>query len=297
MRYTDKIEKFLYPLIAIIAFFGFLVTIFIGNPVASCRLHRDEYDSVYKNNTELVYGYYKSLNDRSISRTAKVDSIIADIVATQQIILKRQEDLVNDIRQETNNSIDKINMILSFWLGMMAIFGVAVPLVMDHLRRKESERDLERQKKEVDEKARKLENEIGKERKAVENLRLISELNAISLNIEERIIPETGDKRSVTIDLWNRSNEKFRLIVEQIFGENESEDNRIHLMECLVGIYSTLNAINRHMVTHRSRSLYTAIDQIKELMKVVYQRTYFNWGDLHQSINGLIRTLRSVEFD
>lgn len=50
------------------------------------------------------------------------------IMETQKLILARQEMLVNDYRQETNNLINKMNGWLGFWIGILALLGVVIPL-------------------------------------------------------------------------------------------------------------------------------------------------------------------------
>lgn len=48
----------------------------------------------------------------------------------QKEIIRRQDILTDDLRQETNNVINKVNGWLAFWMGIMAILGVFVPIAL-----------------------------------------------------------------------------------------------------------------------------------------------------------------------
>lgn len=54
------------------------------------------------------------------------------VLANQKYIIDQQEDIILDIRQEANNIIDKQAMWLSFWIGVIAIFGVLTPAMAEY---------------------------------------------------------------------------------------------------------------------------------------------------------------------
>lgn len=57
-------------------------------------------------------------------------SEVLKVREAQKQLLIRQNQLVDDIRQETNNIINKTNGWLGFWMGVMAILGVFVPIAL-----------------------------------------------------------------------------------------------------------------------------------------------------------------------
>ena len=57
-------------------------------------------------------------------------SEVLKIRESQKLLFKHQEQLTDDIRQETNNIINKMNGWLGFWMGVMAILGVFVPIAL-----------------------------------------------------------------------------------------------------------------------------------------------------------------------
>ncbi len=57
-------------------------------------------------------------------------SEVLKIRESQKLLLMRQDQLTDDIQQETNNIINKMNGWLGFWMGVMAILGVFVPIAL-----------------------------------------------------------------------------------------------------------------------------------------------------------------------
>lgn len=57
-------------------------------------------------------------------------SDVLKIRESQKQLLIRQDQLIDDVRQETNNIINKMNGWLGFWMGVMAILGVFVPIAL-----------------------------------------------------------------------------------------------------------------------------------------------------------------------
>lgn len=67
------------------------------------------------------------------------------ILKSQELVLDRQDVLVDDVRQETNNLINKMNGWLGFWIGIVALVGVFVPVALQfklYRESKEKEKEL-----------------------------------------------------------------------------------------------------------------------------------------------------------
>lgn len=67
------------------------------------------------------------------------------ILKSQELVLDRQDVLVDDVRQETNNLINKMNGWLGFWIGIVALVGVFVPVALQfklYRESKETEKEL-----------------------------------------------------------------------------------------------------------------------------------------------------------
>lgn len=73
------------------------------------------------------------------------DSVMGILRNNQMVLIQRQADLINDIRQETNNIIDKFNAWLAFWLAVMALLGVVVPIALQYRLGINQKEELERE--------------------------------------------------------------------------------------------------------------------------------------------------------
>lgn len=77
-------------------------------------------------------------------------SEVLKIRESQNLLLMRQDQLTDDIRQETNNIINKMNGWLGFWMGVMAILGVFVPIALQLKLYKENTVNNEKYQKELE---------------------------------------------------------------------------------------------------------------------------------------------------
>lgn len=70
------------------------------------------------------------ISEKGVNEYLVPVSEIAKIKETQKLLLMRQDQLTDDIRQETNNIVNKMNGWLGFWMAVMAILGVFVPIAL-----------------------------------------------------------------------------------------------------------------------------------------------------------------------
>lgn len=54
-----------------------------------------------------------------------------------------QENVLSDLRQESNNIINKFNGWLGFWTAILAIFGGIIPIVLQYILREKSKKEME----------------------------------------------------------------------------------------------------------------------------------------------------------
>lgn len=119
---------------------------------------------------------------------AKMDSTITLINTWNKNHNERLLCGLNDLRQETNNIIDKQNGWLSFWIGILAIVGALIPAMSHFIERKkidskleEVERKNERMKDELNSEI----EELTKQRKEIENTKFVSKISAITYTLME----------------------------------------------------------------------------------------------------------------
>lgn len=69
-------------------------------------------------------------NDSASDKFIFTMNDIENLKEAQKTLIARQDKLADDLRQETNNMINKVNGWLSFWMGVIAVLGVFVPIAL-----------------------------------------------------------------------------------------------------------------------------------------------------------------------
>lgn len=67
----------------------------------------------------------ETIESRNAGNGSDIDSRLANVE-------RKQETLVNDMRQEINNVIEKANLWMTFWLAIIAIFGAFIPVLIQY---------------------------------------------------------------------------------------------------------------------------------------------------------------------
>lgn len=248
---------------------------------------------------------------------------VDQIRKAQKALIARQDMLADDLRQETNNLINKMNGWLGFWMGVMAILGVFVPIALQIKLYRET-RDNDARIRSDHEKDR---SEIKDSLKEVkETFDMLSRQSRADIQAQclsmETGIRERFDKMECDISnkIRQLDNMKFELLIRnfqnisdcpeistnehrnQLLGKNweelltilhryvsditrqpESEFDKYHLSVVLIQIASTLEIIKR-ISPNRSRPIKKLSDRAYTLTKEMH--------DISISTSDLIRNLQ-----
>lgn len=89
-----------------------------------------------KQSEELMLQRFGLVKDGDSLRLRDSDTIAhipADSLSIRVARLEREKEiLINDIRQETNNAIEKQNLQLTFWLAIIALLGTLIPIIIQY---------------------------------------------------------------------------------------------------------------------------------------------------------------------
>ena len=102
-------------------------------------------DSLTSSNTALI----TALNADLDSLNFKIDSAIRLINTWNKQCNDNLLHGFNDLRQETNNVIDKQNGWLSFWIAILALLGALLPLLIQMNMQQDQRHKFEEEKKEI----------------------------------------------------------------------------------------------------------------------------------------------------
>lgn len=131
---------------------------------------------------------------------AQMDTLLKAINTWNNFSEEKLMHGLDDLRQETNNVIDKQNGWLSFWLGIFALVGALIPFIFQLRIQKNQEQIMDSKMKEV--------NQIIVEWK--------SELNTLKnkINSETKTIEEKSKSNQKVIENFKNEHEKFQLYSE-----------------------------------------------------------------------------------
>lgn len=266
-----------------------------------------QYDSYFRETSKGILEELAHIKEKNIQ-----DSILESVVASQIMILKRQDDLVNDIRQETNNNIEKAHALLSFWVGILALLGVFVPLILQFKMHHYAKKDIEDLKRELISEINVLMNEVrgekralgivmadmGKLRDDLEPQRYLNDISSIRVNAEQGFLPELGESRGIFRRMWEQSMDNFSHLIDSFFEQRcDCEQTRIQLIGCLIHTSAALIEVTRDSSRRRHRAVRRGIERLRETIRMVVYHNYPNWRVLHDELEALLQELRSMNFD
>lgn len=146
----------------------------------------------------LTFQVVDSITDTTMM--AQMDSLMKAINAWNAFSEKKLMHGLDDLRQETNNVIDKQNGWLSFWLGIFALVGALIPFIFQLRIQKNQEKIMDFKTKEVD--------QIVATK--------ILELNTLKndINTETKKIKDESKANQKVIEDFKSEHEKFQLYSE-----------------------------------------------------------------------------------
>lgn len=177
----------------------------------------------------------KVLNDTNITVNSKFSLIqekLDSINGIQLIIVERQADLINDIRQETNNNIDKLNLWLAFAIGILGLGGVVFPIFSQYRIHVDNEREIDRKFGELESKFSNyrttLENKLIDSEKKVESQ---SQRNIRYLRITKRHYENKTDERLNSFEKeWDRQSQIIGCTINKLEnGISDIEEKKKYL--------------------------------------------------------------------
>lgn len=222
--------------------------------------------------------------------TNKLDSVISVINEWNKYREKSLDQRMSDLRQETNNVIEKHNAWLSFWIGILAIVGALIPALLQWRNERRIDTELDRIKKQQDE---------------IEELRLptvISQLSSTLISIVDnvRFINSTDRSKYVNEvhdDLCNRTEIFLNSVKTNNDLYNPDGNNSITcLRNIILQLYAAYNACHQLLQgrsgTRQLSKLVNSIRVVLDIIEIIINSNGQNVGnqrqELHNALDGLL---------
>ncbi len=240
--------------------------------------------------------------NKVISNNKLSPVLIHKVLANQKFIIRQQNELLLDIRQETNNNIDKLTLWLSFWIALIAALGVLIPALAEYRFRISNEQemrvirtDAEDIKDDLKKESDKYKEKVDKAELTMKRLSFHEQINSLSAAWEDNIIdtfPNGQDilkniLRDMRQGLWEFCNDKS--LIEDPAKCKET------LLHILIRIYDFMcresNTI--HKMGSR-RVIDNTKDELRKAIKLTLNASSDTSEELELSLKKIIEYMKSL---
>lgn len=258
-----------------------------------------------------------------IKENTSVDSVwnVVDLRLADQIdslrqevaLLQRQhEHALDDLRQETNNIINKLNGWLGFWIAVAAILAVILPIVCQYFIVSRFEKEYE---KDLDESKAHLAGMIEKYKDEIEHLRkeFAREKDQAIRNFEDKI--QGSEIQSLLAQYrigndcelvnegtsifnafqWNEVINGIQKTSSRVFDDSTTTlpiTHRHELQKCLIQALGFIQEFNRHTMRRRKRGVVST--DLRTLFEQLENGDYRSVKDIRNRFDKLIMEMRKL---
>lgn len=231
---------------------------------------------------------------------------------------QRQIDLIADVRQETNNSLEKNNAWLAFWITVMTLVGTLLPLVLNYKFSRDERIKIEEKIKELQTLQDNITNTLAAERKRVSDAIAEQQTHLATHEIQNiantlyncdlyRIDLELRAGNLFDKQMWGSMLHNARIVINACFEEVDTNSPNGHvstilprvdrleaLAHTLTGLHVMLDTSYRtHREVFTRRQYKELCNDIRTLLgRVISHRIYSS--DLHSRLISLLDRLGEV---
>ena len=255
----------------------------------------------------------KELEKASVDAKEPRDSILEIVRCSQLMLLRQQETLVDDFRQEMNNNINKMNTWLAFAVGMLSVLGVFVPLALQYRMQSQDEKNFKALSDKQDERFKSLSDKLKLElenqkkeyktlsedsRKEMELAQLASHYNALYIGYEVGALVQYGNREELFRMIWKEALKSFVDVVNTCFNQEfETREGylrtKVLMVEGLIKLQGMLTMMRNHRGSIRQRTVWTIGEDIHTLIDKINSATETkeSYRLIHESLKELINKL------
>lgn len=232
--------------------------------------------------------------------------------ASQIMLMRDHDNLVNDFRQEMNNNINKVNTWLAFAIGIISILGVFVPLVLQYkmqthydakfieladkqqLTMRTRLNEIKVVKDELDALKEKWKHEL-------ELSEMGLHFNAFQIGIHDGSMHHNPNREVIFKHVWSKAVSSFDSLVKSwnktTPGSDIDKELEIFQMEGLIKLYAMVNILKTHDPKRRHRLLWNITDKIESILNELNRELHTTQSreSVSQKMEDLLKKLNEVE--
>lgn len=233
-----------------------------------------------------IYSEYRVLqitNKKTLSAKEQ-EAAIKTLIGHVAFIESQQETVLNDLRQESNNIINKVNGWLGFWIAILAIFGGIVPIIIQYVLHKRSQFEIKQVIESINKKA------------CSNHLQLL--VSSVCLQNEFGIIldnAQRGDLINLIIADMNSSFEELVNLAEN--NENTlSREYETSIINALIQYYRAIDAliILERREDRGYRRLFKLHGDIRSLIIKIIDHSNYSRDKIWSALMDLLPKLRTL---
>lgn len=228
----------------------------------------------------------------------RIDRVLQTVEQNQKQIVGRQDDLIADLRQETNNNIEKTTAWATLWITVMAFVGTLIPALLSvwtHHRDEKEKNKFENKIAEIEQKWNKLERSMIQELEKLQlSINVINLNNGLDNKIFDTIPNSLGIKKAVFDGIIKEFEDIVKFLEENADTEQEINPREV-ITSSLICIHSAIQSIQHHTPSMQNKlNVKLCQDQIYDILKEMYSATPDFSQTIYPSLHYLILNLHRL---
>ncbi len=247
--------------------------------------------------------------------------------ASQIMLMRDHDNLVNDFRQEMNNNINKVNTWLAFAIGIISILGVFVPLVLQYKMQTHydakfielADKQQLTMRTRLNELNRTVQSRLDELKVVKDELDALKEkwkhelelsemglhFNAFQIGIHDGSMHHNPNREVIFKHVWSKAVSSFDSLVKSwnktisssTPGSDIDKELEIFQMEGLIKLYAMVNILKTHDPKRRHRLLWNITDKIESILNELNRELHTTQSreSVSQEMEDLLKKLNEVE--
>lgn len=270
----------------------FLVSAFCMFQIA-CS-HDFDYDKTVSPDNKDITGI--ELRDVHLCDSVVTEKILQTICDNHKYLIYRHNELLSDVRQETNNNLNKLNSWFSFWIGMLAVFGVLAPIVAEYRYRIANKEELDRIKEDI-------RKTVTQYKAHMASIEVEGSINALSLSHDERLTSGIAQRGKLMGIMFKYTLSSLSRLIKEIEDSNHSTNSRQRLdvsdrnavlLRAFISLYALLQKLKIINSHSRIRLIENAQEKLKSLIVDIANHNDDDFEEIFKRIKELFKDLNEI---
>lgn len=197
----------------------------------------------------------KSNVAKIFENNASLQLVVDSLRREVEVLRKYDSELILNIRQETNNSLEKINGWIAFWIATSCLVCMIVPLILQLVNWQHHKDQIESIKLQIE--------------REQEKLRMLQFYTHLQVGINAKWIRPWEQNNGFAHTMWKDCFIGIEKITNDILDNTETinDKEKLDLIRLLLQMLGYLKELQRTAVHHRVRDMETLNDEINKLFR------------------------------